>query len=122
MRKTIHHRYRATVLYRGFLFGIMLFIVLLLIDNNSPISKSQFMSRFVGFVKDVSAQHDGYAPEDWSRSDQYFKRYTEKYYKRYSDELSEPERKTIWMYKRLYLYYRTKGNSEIMLKKFKSGY
>lgn len=109
MSKTRHLRYRPSVIYRGSLLGIVLFIGLLLLDP-SPWNKTQFIADFAHFVQDVSTLHNTYTIEDWEKSDRKFKRYTRKYYQVFANQFTDAEMKTVRRYKLLYLRYRTKSH------------
>ena len=105
----------STLLCRGILSGILLFFALLFLDG-TPDSKSAFMSQFIEFVQEVSAEHQTFTAGDWEYSDRRFKRFTDEYYKLFANQLTEADHKTLQQCKHLYLYYSTQKHLNAMIR------
>jgi len=104
---------------------IIKFLVLIIIfayscNFDECSSKSSFISSYDDFIKEVSKNYQDYSKEDWTKSNERYKRFTRECYEKFEKDLTPEEEKEIFRNSLKYNFYRISSELPVDLKSDKT--
>ncbi len=104
---------------------IIKFLVLIIIfayscNFDECSSKSSFISSYDDFIKEVSKNYQDYSKEDWTKSNERYKRFTGECYEKFEKDLTPEEEKEIFRNSLKYNFYRISSELPVDLKSDKT--
>ena len=85
-------------------------IILLLLASCAPMTKTQYLSSYDGFMKEVRKEHADYTEEDWERKNEEFKSMLEDQYPAFEEHMTNEEKIRHWTQAFTYQVYQHKGH------------